>query len=676
MPGARHPYRQPGTERGDRGLRLSEDRANATTARDRLAPGLALGAILVVAALLRGWRLDEGGVLVPYYFAGVRSMLQGWHNLFFNAFDPAGFVSLDKPPVAFWLQTLSAWLLGFGQVAVLLPQVVEGVAAVALLYWLVRRRFGAAAGLLAALFLALTPLSVAVDRSNNTESCLVLVLLLAAWALCRAVETGKVLPLLLSAALVGIGFNVKMLVAFGVVPAFALVYLLGAPCPLWRRCGRLVAAGIVLAPVALSWSLVYELTPPEDRPFVDSTQDNSMLELVVGHNFVQRFVRRAGTRETAAAANVATDQAATPLPGRDYVPAGPLRLAAPPLAAQLLWLFPLALIGAVAAWWRSAEIARLHVALWAAWALAYGIVFSAAGGLFHSYYLVVMAPALCALAAIGAVTLWRLYRDERRTALPLPAAILATGLWQAYIVRFFLAGSVEIGGNWLVPALLGTTVAATLALVALRRRGAGLAVPVAACALAAGLALPVAWSVGTGLTAFRAGFPAAHPPFETRAALGGRRRWAQLAGAIDGDPKLIAFLEQSRGDAPYLLAAINARQAAPIIIATGAPVMALGGFTGRDPILSVDDFARLVAANQVRFALIGDGSPALRRVFGEDGQKALTDWVRGNGREVDPALWRGLAAPEDPAPADGRAAHPPENVGIQLYDLRPASNGG
>ena len=151
--------------------------------RSRLTPRLALAAILIAAALLRGWSLDDGGVLIPYYFAGVRSMLQSWHNFFFHAFDPAGFVSLDKPPVAFWLQTASAKLFGFGRAAVLLPQVIEGVAAVALLYWLVRRRFGVASGLLAALFLALTPVSVAVDRSNNTESCLVLVLLLAAWAI-------------------------------------------------------------------------------------------------------------------------------------------------------------------------------------------------------------------------------------------------------------------------------------------------------------------------------------------------------------------------------------------------------------------------------------------------------------------------------------------------------------
>ena len=172
-----------------------------------------MSGILVLAAALRCWRLDAGGFIVPYYFAGVRSMMGSWHNFFYNAFDPAGFVSLDKPPVAFWLQTASVKLLGFGTVSVLLPQVLAGLASILVLYALVRRRFGTSAGLLAGLFLALNPISVAVDRSNSTESWLVLALLLAAGMLSRTVETGRVRFLLLAAALVGVAFNVKMLVA-------------------------------------------------------------------------------------------------------------------------------------------------------------------------------------------------------------------------------------------------------------------------------------------------------------------------------------------------------------------------------------------------------------------------------------------------------------------------------
>jgi 4-amino-4-deoxy-L-arabinose transferase-like glycosyltransferase len=628
---------------------------------------IALIAILGLAAALRGWNLGDGGVLVPYYFAGVRSMLQSWHNFFFDAFDPAGFLSLDKPPLAFWAQTLSAKLLGFNRVAVLLPQVVEGVAAVALLYWLVQRRFGATAGLLAALFLAVTPVAVAVDRSNNTESCLVLVLLLAAWAAVVAIETDRLLPLFAAAALIGLGFNVKMLVAFGVAPAFALAYLLGSSLPVRQRIGRLAAAGAVLVPIALSWSVIYELTPPEDRPFVDSTEDNSMLELAVGHNFVQRFVRRADAHPREAASTTsAAGQPAGSRAERDYVPAGPLRLAAPPLAAELLWLLPLVLIGGIAAWRQFTGPPRLNLVIWAVWAAAYAIVFSAAGGIFHSYYIAVMAPALCALAGIGTVALWQ----DRKTRMLWPTVLVAIGLWQAYILAgFYRSGLIGFGDPWLVPVWLG--IAVTLALAAMLRPGP-LARPIAAGGLALALVPPAAWCAATSAAAFRAEFPTAHAPFETSAARGNRDRSARFGGAIEGDPKLLAFLEQGAGSRTYLLAVVNARQAAPIIITTGSPVMAFGGFSGRDPILSVEDFAHRVAARQVRYALVGDDSRATRRGVREDPQKPLVDWIRNTGREVDPALWRGMAANAATASADGHAQSPAESAGIQLYDLAPA----
>src|SRR5215471_10037425 len=155
-----------------------------------MSASLARAAILILAAALRLWRLDQNGFDNEYYAAAVRSMAAGWHAFLYNAFDPAGFVSVDKPPVALWIQALAVGLFGFHGITVLLPQVVEGVAAVALLDHLVRRRFGTGAGLLAALFLAVTPVSVATDRSNNTESCLVLVLLLAAVGL-RVAWTGE-----------------------------------------------------------------------------------------------------------------------------------------------------------------------------------------------------------------------------------------------------------------------------------------------------------------------------------------------------------------------------------------------------------------------------------------------------------------------------------------------------
>src|ERR1700730_12471993 len=193
----------------------------------RSSPWPGLGGVMALALGLRLWRLDQNGFGTEYYSAGVRSMLDSPHNFLFNSFDPAGFVSLDKPPIALWVQVASAKLLGFSSLSVLLPQVLEGLASVALVYHLVARRFGVAAGLLAALFLALTPISVVIDRSSNTDSCLVLVLLLAAWALSVATERGSASLLVAAMALVGVGFNVKMLAAVVVLATFTLVYFAG-----------------------------------------------------------------------------------------------------------------------------------------------------------------------------------------------------------------------------------------------------------------------------------------------------------------------------------------------------------------------------------------------------------------------------------------------------------------
>ena len=279
-------------------------------------------------------------------------MMVSWHNFFFNAFDPTGFVSLDKPPLAFWAQTLSAQFFGFGPFSVLLPQALEGLASILVLYHLVQRVFGAGAGLLAALFFALTPIAVAVDRSNNTDTGLVLTLLLAAWALTRAVETSRCHFLLLSATLVGIGYNVKMLVAFG-VPVFILLYFASAQIPLGRRICHLAAAGDRTrgGVAVMDYGLRADATA--NRPFVDSTSGNSMFELIVGENFIKRFVPRDDRSRQASTAivhpNTPPDQTTVRGLGRDYAPAGPWRLVAPHLAAQMGWLFPLALIGGVVA---------------------------------------------------------------------------------------------------------------------------------------------------------------------------------------------------------------------------------------------------------------------------------------------------------------------------------------
>ncbi|HEX5530539.1 MAG TPA: glycosyltransferase family 39 protein [Methylomirabilota bacterium] len=643
---------------------------------------VAQGAVLVIAAALRLWRLDQNGFDNEYYAAAVRSMMAGWHTFFYNAFDPAGFVSVDKPPVALWIQVASVKVWGFRPLAVLLPQVLEGVAAVALLAHLVRRHWGPAAGALAGLFLALTPIAVAVDRSGNTDTGLVLVLLAASWALLLAAERGGRGWLLLAMALIGIGFNVKMLAAFVVLPTFALVYWPGATGSWRRRLADLALGGLVLAAVSLPWMIAYDLTPAAGRPYVGSSPQNSMIDLAVGHNGVGRFVRRWQTGRTAQADEAAARrQTAARAPAgstaaegyaRLFVraPVGPLRLADGLLAAQAEWLLPLAVVGAAGLWRggrrRPLAAVRLSLLLWSGWALTYAVVYSWAGGIFHFYYLSTLGPPLAALAAVGAVGLWRRYREGGAPAVALAGALLVTAMWQTYV---HATGLPVVADEWQrrlpIWTLLAVALAAGTLLARLLRRGerpgAGAPERVAVVvALGALLLMPAAWALSSVLVHGVAVIPSADIGRLRSPSPATLRARARL-GALADQRRLIAFLEANRHGERFLLATPSAQLASPLIIATGLPVMAMGGFHGLDPILTPDRLAELVADGQVRFVMLGELSIASRLMGAEAAGRPLADWIRANGTPVDSTRW------SSPSGGMGWPAR------RELYDLKPGT---
>jgi len=644
---------------------------------------LGLTAVILLAAALRLWRLDQNGFGNEYYTSGVRSMSAGWHNFLYHAFDPAGFLSVDKPPVAMWVQVAAVKLFGFHGLSVLVPQVLEGLAAVWVVYHLVQRRFGAPAGLLAALFLAVTPVSVAVDRSSNTDSLLLLLLLLAAWALTKAAEAGSRRLLLLAMALIGLAFNVKMLAAFVVLPTFALAYFLSAPVRLRRRLLDLALGGIVLTLVSLSWVAVYDLTPAHERPYAGTTDNNSMLELTLGPYGIGRFVKQARpSARVGSESGVGQTELAGPAadPGRGAeprartgwarlfvrTPAGPFRLSDGQLAGQAGWLIPLAIaglaFGAVCAPVRR-PLAPAHLALvlWAGWALTYAVVYSAAGGVFHFYYLATLAPPIAALGGIGGAALWR-WTVEGGWRAGLGLVVLALDVaWQLYIDARALDGY-DGWPSWLHRAVVGATLAAVSVLAACSLRRAR-SLPVrrlAAFAFGVGVAalliLPLAWALSSVLVAGNGVLPSADLA-RLLAADGSSdsltRRRTEASANVS---RLISFLTANSQGERYLLATSTTMLAAPIIIQTGQPVMARGGFHGLDPILTPEKLSDMAAARLVRFVMLGDLSLVSRRLGAEVAQEPIAQWVRSNGTLVDPALWR--------PPGSRRTA-------MRLYDLRP-----
>ncbi|MBU1879228.1 MAG: glycosyltransferase family 39 protein, partial [Chloroflexi bacterium] len=266
----------------------SRSRPRVGTRQVVIAGGL--GLVILLGALLRFYDLGAYSIGNAYYAATVKSMLTSWHNFFFAAYEPGGSVTVDKPPLGFWVQAVSAYFLGVNGFALALPQALAGVLSIPVLFALVWRQFGAWAGLAAALALAVVPVTVATERNNTIDGLLVFVLLLAAGAFWLAARKGRLSPLLLGAALMGLGFNIKMLQAYMVLPAFYAVYLLGARCVWWKRLIHLgLATGVLLA-VSLSWVVVVDLTPPESRPYIGSSDDNTVLELVTGHNGLSRLL--------------------------------------------------------------------------------------------------------------------------------------------------------------------------------------------------------------------------------------------------------------------------------------------------------------------------------------------------------------------------------------------------
>jgi 4-amino-4-deoxy-L-arabinose transferase-like glycosyltransferase len=601
--------------------------------------------ILAIGAVARTWQLAQNEFGRQYYAAAVRGMMESWHSVFFNSFDPAGFVSLDKPPVAIWLQAVFAKLLGFSGHSILLAQVVAGLVAILLLYLIVQRTLGRTAAIWAALALAVTPVSIAVDRSNNTESCLILVLLAATWLAMRAAETGRLSVYCGAMAALGVGFNVKMGAALVLAPVFALAFSLAwRSAPLAWHVGRQAIAGVVLIVVSLAWVTAFDLTPASERPYAGSTRHNSMLELALKHNGTARFLKPAAKEPSPApAASPEDTQASDPVAVLNPVlyddsPTGLFRLFRPRAATQVAWLLPVALAGLALAWLVPAgcgSIAQCQIGagIWTGWLAFYWLVLSFAGGPVHTYYIAVLAPPLAVFFGIAVAELWSRWQAGTLARWIVPALVLLTIAWQSHLF-FWQDGAIRDG--WLRGAWLAS-IAAALAgagLLALSRPRTTYVRGAVATGLAALLVLPSLTAASVVLVRPNVAAPIAdmaallNPPDWHRETL---RRARQDAART----KLINFLTANRGSATYLLAVPNANVAAPLILATGQPVMAMGGYLGDDPILTPGSLERLVADGKLRYVMIGGFTLAP----GSTALAPIEAWVRAHGRLVDPLVW-------------------------------------
>ncbi|WP_373557964.1 glycosyltransferase family 39 protein [Paenibacillus sp. XY044] len=674
-----------------------------------------LDIVLILAALLSAffnfYGIWEDKFVNSYYTAAVKSMLQSFHNFFYASFDPGGYVTVDKPPVAFWLQTVSASIFGLHGWSVILPQALAGVGSTLLIYFLVKPKFGLAAARIAAVTLACTPVAAAVARTNNVDSLLVFTLLLGTWMLFRAVRRSQPGWVLGAFAMIGVGFNVKMLQAYMVVPAFYLFYLLAFKVNWKKKWVTLAGATLVLAVVSVSWAVVVDSVPEDQRPYIGSSQTNSVLELAFGYNGVSRLTgdrspggagggapggfnrdemrqgfpggsmnEGTGNGQDSETSGAAGSQGQTPVSDPDGSQnqaqgqssaagnsgagwqnsgdgsgrgagrmdgqgfpgggggggmfntgtPGVFRLFQTELSGQASWMLPFAafgVIGLLAGWsWRRALTDRQKESLfWLAWLIPVMGFFSVAG-FFHQYYLVMLGPPIAALVAIGWVTMWSMYRDKAGwTAWLLPAAVLVTAAFEAFVLRSYT----EQIGSWLMILVIILGAAAAVALAALRS-GDRRKLALAAVSLVILLIIPAYWSATPIIYGQSSQLPAAGP---------GESRFGRMNETVN--EQLLDYVTKHNTGEKYLFAASNAMSTASYILETGKPVMAMGGYSGSDPILTVAKLEKLVAEHQVKFFLVSSGG--MSRGDSSD----VTEWIKEHGTEVPEEEWNDTTSSDE-----------------------------
>lgn len=642
--------------------------------------------ICVLALFLNIWRISIQGYANEYYTAGVESMTQSWKNFFFVAYDPAGYVSIDKPPLGLWLQAISAKMFGVSGFSVLLPEILGAVISVFLLYKILKKAVNWKIATLGAFFLAITPIFVATARTNTPDMVMIPLLLWALLATITAIEKQKLRYLIGVAVIIGLAFNVKMLQAYMVVPAAFGAYLLFTNIRLRKRLCNIFIALIVMASVSLSWATVVDLTPKTERPYVGSTTSNSAMELIFGWNGISRLTSTGNTNGKSNDGNVQQGQISGEMPppnmpsdGNQTIPQqgqngmkppggkagasgtpmtpgtpGVSRLFQSGLGEQVSWFLGLAISGFFLVLFqfkkkqlktstlvdgdentnqddkkeetsdvqrvnRFGEVSKVkqNAVLWMLWLLPGCLYFSFSTGLFHTYYLSMLAAPIAALAALGLSVIF--FTDSIQRPIIVWIGLVAI-ICNSFLQSIFHA----YAGDWetwmivLIP--LVTILGVIIYIVCLTLRPQKMLKRLSIGIILVGMTMaPLAWSFTPMLYGEDAALAQATPGTSISS--------TQRNQISDTTKKLAAYLESNQGDALYLVAAQSSHEISSIIIATGKPAMATGGFGGGDNTLTLSEFRELVKAGKVQYYLAGEQS--------RSGSDEIATWVKANSTVIE-----------------------------------------
>jgi 4-amino-4-deoxy-L-arabinose transferase-like glycosyltransferase len=645
------------------------DRTRNGRATGSLTQRASLLALLVGTGFLYIWGLSASGYANSFYSAAVQAGSQSWKAFFYGSLDAANAITVDKPPASLWLMALSVRIFGLSSWAILVPQALLGVATVGVVYASVKRTAGHWSGILAGALLALTPVPTLMFRFNNPDALLVFLMTLATYVTLRATEKASGKWLGLAGALVGLGFLTKMLQAFLVLPAFAVVYLIAAPTSIRRRLLHLVAAFVAMIGSLGWWVAIVELMPASMRPYIGGSQGNSVLELVFGYNGLGRITGN----ETG---SVTGGGPAGGNGGGMWGTPGLTRMFDGVSGGMIAWLIPAALILAAFALIALARLPRTNlrraaIVVWTGWLIVTGLTFSLMAGIYHDYYTVALAPPIAALVALGGHVLWR-RRSGWLGRVGLGTATGVTTGWSVVLINR-AAGEPYASLKWVI-AFAGA--AATVGFLASHLLPKAFALLIVALALVGGVTGPASYSLQTAATAHEGSIVTAGPVtdriggrgpgpggfagqrFGTRTGArppqvgnqgggfgtlqgapgpgGGTQGQARLGGGFGGlldgagvSTATASLLKTDASSYTWVAAATGAQRAASYQLATGLPVMAIGGFNGSDPSPTLTQFKALVAQHKIHYYIAGSRGGGQQN-GGSNSSSEIAAWVADN----------------------------------------------
>lgn len=616
--------------------------------RDKLAITL----IVILAAILDFWNLGIEGFGNEFYAAGVKSMLVNGKNFFFLSFDPTGYITLDKPPIGLWIQGLFAKIFGFHGWSIILPQAIAGVLSVIILYYLMKKYFGTLVGLISALILAVTPVVVAASRNNTIDNLLLLTTLIASYYAIKGAKTGKLKYLIICIIWIAVGFNIKMAEAFLILPAVYFVYFISNKISLKRKIVNLVIAGLILIILSLSWGFIVDMVPAKDRPFVGSSTNNSVIELMVGHNGLQRLgvYSKLNGGSFLPSQMIKSNTVTTPSKVDEKSNVAPVRndnrgimrlLSRNSMADQIIWFLPFALLGIIVGVIREKNIfkftnkRKVAFLYWIVWFIPDFIYFSFSGGIAHTYYLTMLAAPIAALAGIGIVYAGELYNASRKKSVLLALGFLATIFFQGNMLIYYngnLTKSLRIiswGALIITFIVIGIILLFRNANLRFRKILFGVGI----------LGITVIPLIGSGATI--------KYPLDGNAAEAGLQLLPNKSNTdintnlvIEKNiPKLINYLESHERGEKYLLVTPTSIDTSPyaekIILQSKKSVMALGGFSGADNVINLAKFKELIKEGQIKFVLVQNITLSMNN-------EQIMDWVKKNGELIPRKQWQNV----------------------------------